>query len=270
MGKKTAKKGKEMALSGHLKELRNRLIICVVCFLVAFLVSLSFAADIVELLTDIGRAYGYQYVYIAPQELLMEHFSVALIAGLCVVFPVLAYQVWAFVRPGLSRKENILFVLAALFGLAFFIVGVLFAYKIMLPFMLEFLIGIRTGTDIVASISIQSYISFLITIFLIFGVVFELPVISVLLTQMSLVKVAWMKKGRRVVIVLIFLLAGFITPPDIISQVMVAVPMIALYELSILICTILLKFRKKKAEQEEETEDEDDSEDDADEEETED
>lgn len=248
--KKTVK-AKDMALSGHLKELRNRVAVCIICFVAAFLVCLNYAADIVELLTDIGKAYGYRYVFLAPQELLLQHFSVALIAGLCLSLPILAYQIWAFIRPGLRAKENILFVLSALFGLVFFIIGVLFAYKIMLPFMLEFLIGIQTGTYISASISVQNYISFLLTIFLIFGVVFELPVLSVVLTQLRLIKVEWMKKGRRVVIVVIFLIAAFITPPDIVSQIMVAVPMLGLYELSILICSLLMKFRKPKKEMDE-------------------
>lgn len=251
MGKQKDVSGdKKMALSGHLKELRNRLIICLVCFTAAFLFCLNYAVDIVSLLTDIGRSYGYHYVYIAPQELLLEYFSVALIAGIGLVFPVLAYQIWAFICPGLKRKENILFVLAVLFGLAFFVTGVLFAYKIMLPFMLEFLIGIKAGTYITASISVQNYISFLLTVFLIFGIVFELPVLSVLLTQMGLVKVAWMKKGRRVVIVLIFLIAAFITPPDIVSQIIVAIPMIGLYEFSILVCSVLIKLRRSKAQKE--------------------
>lgn len=242
--RKNTPKDKAMSLSGHLKELRNRLVICVACFAVAFIVCLNYASEIVELLTDIGYSYGYRYVYIAPQELLMQHFAVALLAGLCVVFPVLAYQIWAFIRPGLTRKENAFFVLATSFGLAFFIVGVLFAYRVMLPFMLEFLIGVKAGTYISTSISVENYISFLLTIFLIFGIVFELPVISVLLTQLGLVKVAWMKKGRRVVIILIFLIAAVITPPDIVSQIMVAIPMIGLYELSIIICSILMKLRK--------------------------
>lgn len=263
MGKgATAPKGKEMALSGHLKELRNRLLICLACLVVAFLACLSVASDIVKLLTDIGETYGYRYVFIAPQELLMQHFSVALIGSVCVTLPLLLYQLWAFIRPGLKRKENLFFVLAALFGLAFFAVGVYFAYRIMLPFMLEFLIGVNEGTTIAATISVQNYISFLLTIFLIFGAVFELPVLSVLLTQLGLVKVAWMKKGRRVVIVVMFFLAAVITPPDVVSQIMVAIPMIGLYELSIMVCTVLMKLKKrrrKKAGDEEEDEDGEDA-----------
>ena len=243
--KRKEPQGKTMALSGHLRELRNRLLVCVVCVVAVFMVCLAFAADIVELLTDIGRAYGYRYVYIAPQELLMEHFSVSLVAAVCVALPMILYQIWAFIRPGLEFKENLFLALAIVFGLVCFVGGVYFAYKLMLPFMLEFLIGIKAGTGIAASISVHNYISFLLTIFVIFGVVFELPVLSVLLTQLGLVKVGWMKKARKVTVVVIFFVAAIITPPDIVSQIMVAIPMLLLYEFSIFLCWLLMKLRRR-------------------------
>lgn len=246
---------KTMTLSGHLKELRNRLMICLLCLLAVFLESFHYAGDIVDLLTDIGRSYGYAYVYLSPQELLLEHFSVALVLAVCGSMPMIFYQIWAFVRPGLKRRENVLYVLAMIFGLICFVGGVYFAYRLMLPFMLEFLIGIRTGTDIVASISVHNYISFLLTIFIIFGVVFELPVVSVLLTQMGIIKVKWMRKAKKVVVVVIFFVAAVITPPDVVSQVMVALPMILLYEFSIILCWMLMKFRRKKDEEDKESED---------------
>lgn len=243
-----------MTLTGHLRELRNRLVVCIVCLLVSSLAGLHFAPELVEALTDIGKSYGYTYVFIAPQELLMQYFSIALLAGVCITFPMILYQIWAFVQPGLQKNENVLFLCAIFFGLLCFGAGIIFAYKIMLPFMLHFLIGISAGSEIVATISVQNYITFLLTIFMIFGIVFELPVISVLLTQMRLLKVEWMKKGRRVIIIVIFVVAALITPPDIISQVMVAIPMIGLYEISIVICSILMKFRKKKEADSEEAE----------------
>lgn len=253
--KKGAAGGKTMALSGHLKELRNRLLVCLVCLAAVFTVCLCFAADIVKLLTDIGRAYGYRYVYLSPQELLMEHFGVSMTAAVCVTLPVILYQVWAFVRPGLKARENLLSVLAMVFGLLCFAGGVYFAYKLMLPFMLKFLIGLREGSGISASISVHNYIAFLLTIFMIFGIVFELPVVSVLLTQLGLVKVEWMKRARKVVIVVIFFIAAVITPPDIVSQIMVALPMVLLYQFSILLCWALMKFRRNSPEKEaEETE----------------
>ncbi len=264
--KKKENPGKEMALSGHLKELRNRLVVCGICLIAAFLVCLNFAPDIVELLTDLGKGYGYRYVYIAPQELMMQHFSLALLAALCVTFPLIAYQIWAFIRPGLEKRENALVLLAAFFGLLCFITGVLFAYYIMLPFMLQFLISVGAGSDITAAITVENYISFLLTMFVIFGLVFELPVLAVLLTQLGVVKVSWMKKGTRVMIVIIFFLSAVITPPDVISQIMVAVPMIGLYELSILVSSLLLKLRRKKKAEAGEDEEEADEETEEDEE----
>jgi len=251
--KRAASPDGSMPLTGHLKELRNRIIICVLCLLVFFMIGLHFAPVLINLLTDIGKQYGYDFVYIAPQELLLQYFSIALLAGICLETPILLYHIWAFIQPGLKKNENRMFMGALIFGLIFFVVGVLFAYKIMLPFMLRFLIRLSKGSDVRASVSVANYITFLMTIFLIMGVVFELPIISVTLTQLGLVKISWMKKARKVVIVVIFIIAAIVTPPDIVSQIMVALPMIVLYEFSILICSFLGKIRKKQETEDEET-----------------
>lgn len=126
-----------MTLTGHLKELRDRLVICVICLIVTSLAGLHFAPDLVELLTDIGRTYGYSYVFLAPQELLMQYFSIALLTGVCLTVPMILYHIWAFVHPGLKKNEDILFLAAIISGLLCFIIGILFAYTIMLPFMLQ-------------------------------------------------------------------------------------------------------------------------------------
>lgn len=234
-----------MSLSDHLRELRNRILVCVVLLIISMLVGLHFAPDLVEMFLDIGKQYHYRFVYIAPQELLLQYFSVAFLLGLCVTLPVLFYQAWAFMRPGLKKNENLFFLFAMVFGLICFGGGVYFAYRVMLPFMLYFLITLSSASKVTASISVQNYMTFLMTVFVIFGIVFELPVVSVLLTQMGLLKVRWMKAGRRVVIVAIFVVAALITPPDIVSQVMVAIPMMALYELSIILCTICQKLHDR-------------------------
>jgi len=235
-----------MTLSGHLRELRNRLLVCIVLFVAAIMAGLHYAPGIVEKLLQIGEEYGYSFVYISPQELLMQYFSAALVFGLCVALPALCYEGWAFISPGLKKGENHLFLFAMLFGLVCFCVGAAFAFKIMLPFMLQFLTDLSGGSVATASISVQNYMTFFTTIFLVFGIMFELPVIAVLLTQTGLVKVRWMRKGRRVVIVLVFFIAAIITPPDVISQIMVALPMMGLYELSIILCSICEKLRKTK------------------------
>lgn len=235
----------EMPLSEHLRELRRRLLVCAVFLLVSVAVGLHFAPKLVDVLLDMGRACQYRFVYIAPQELLMQYFSTALLIGACVTLPVLFYETWAFIRPGLRKNENIIFLLAMAFGLVCFCAGVFFAYRVMLPFMLYFLSKVGAGSGVSAAVSVQNYISFLMTVFVVFGIVFELPVLSVVLTQMGLLNVRWMKKGRRAVIVVIFVVAALITPPDVVSQIMVAVPMAGLYELSILLCSVLQKFQNK-------------------------
>ena len=250
-----------MSLSGHLRELRNRVAVCVVVLVLGFFGCLSIAGKLVTMLTDLGTAYQYNYVYIAPQELLLVYFNLALIGAVVITFPVLAYEAYAFCSPGLSRKERTSIALALLAGTLFFVIGVAFARFISVPFMLRFLIGFTTEVEVSASISIQEYVGFLMTVFLIFGAVFELPVISVLLTSLGVLRAEWLMKGRRVMIVLIFVLAAIITPPDIVSQIMVAVPMIGLYELSILLSRLVMKAKKKKADpdkDEDEDEDEDD------------
>jgi sec-independent protein translocase protein TatC len=237
-----------MSLSGHLRELRNRILVCVILLVVTFGLCLSVAPQIVTLLTDMGKRYNYVYVYIAPQELFLVYMNVALVGAVVVCFPVLAYQVYAFCSPGLSGKERAYISGSLIAGALCFLVGVAFAYFISLPFMLRFLIQFTGEVDVSASISIQQYVSFLLTVFVIFGLVFELPVVSVLLTGLGLVKAEWLVKGRKVMIVVIFVLAAIITPPDIVSQVMVAVPMLLLYEVSIFLSRAVGKMKKTTAE----------------------
>lgn len=236
----------QMTVTGHLKEMRNRVAVCVIVLLASFMIGLYFSEEIVNALLEIGTRYNYVFVYISPQELLLEYFAVALIAALCVTLPLILYQVYAFMAPGLRKHEKMFFRIAMIFGLLCFIIGVLFAYKIMLPFMLYFLIHVSAGTLVSASISVQNYINFLMTVFICFGIIFELPVVSVLLTQMGILKSAWMRKGRRVMIVVIFIIAAFITPPDVVSQIMVAIPILGLYEISIGLSSLVEKTKRKK------------------------
>lgn len=235
-----------MPLSSHLKEMRGRLLVCAAVLAIGFGVCLCFAPRIVTLLTDMGRRYGYRFVYIAPQELLLVYFSVAMVGAVVVTAPVLGWQVYAFCRPGLKKRERMATLGTLLAGGVCFCGGVVFAYFISLPFMLHFLITFSKDMRITASISIAQYIHFLLTVFVIFGVVFELPVLTVLLTALGILQPTLLQKGRKVMIVLIFLLAAVITPPDVVSQIMVAVPMLALYELSILLSLLCQRFKRKQ------------------------
>ena len=254
--KKAKNSDGSMSLSGHLKELRNRIIVILLVLVVGIIVCFSFAEPIITLLTDMGTEYNYQFVYLKPQELLMVYFSLSLLGGVVIAVPVIAYEIYAFSSPGLEKKEKSFMLLSMIFGALCFCLGVLFAYKIMLPFMLKFLIQFSDSVVVQASISIQEYISFILLIFVIFGVIFELPVISVLLTTLGILKPIWLVKARKVMIVLVFVIAAAITPPDIVSQIMVAIPMILLNELSIFLCNIVYKAKHRNDDDDDEDDDE--------------
>lgn len=234
-----------MPLSGHLRELRNRLYVCLAVLIVALLVGLRYSRQLVAWLLDLGRKYGYSFVYIAPEEMLLQYVKTALIVAVCVSVPVVFYEAWAFASPGLKKRESALFRLTMLFGTLFFCGGVYFAYRIMLPFTLYFLAQLGEGSGVEASLTVENYITFLMTQFVVFGVVFELPVVSVLLTSLGIIKAKWLRTGRKPMIVAIFVVAAVITPPDVVSQLLVAVPMLALYELSVVLCTACERIRLK-------------------------
>ena len=245
-----------MTLTGHLKELWNRLIICAAVFVVGVIGFLAISDKLIDLLTAMAMNANYTFVFLAPQEKLMQYFRVSLIAAVIVTIPVALYQVYAFAKPGLKRSESFFFRLVLLFGLALFCVGVLFAYKVTLPFMLNFLVTLE-GTDyITASISIESYINLCLTMFIIFGCVFEMPLVTIILAKMGIANPQLMKKGRGIAIVLIFFVAAVVTPPDIVSQCMVAIPMVLLYFVSTFLSGIFYKPRTEEGEEEDE-EDED-------------
>ncbi len=246
-----------MTLTGHLKELRNRLIICAVVFVVGVVVSLAYADRLIDLLTAMGRDY-YEFVSIAPQEKLMQYFRVSLLAAFVITVPVALYQIYAFAKPGLKKSETFFLKLVILLGLALFVVGVMFAYKLMMPFMLRFLsTGIEGADYIQTTTSIESYVSLCLTMFIIFGCVFEMPLVTIILAKMGIANPQLMKKGRGVAIVVIFFIAAVVTPPDIVSQCMVAFPMVLLYFVSIFLSGIFYKPRDTDEDDEEEEASED-------------
>ena len=242
-----------MTLTGHLKELRNRLIICAVVFVVSVVITLMYADRLIDLLTAMGQGY-YTFVSIAPQEKLMQYFRVSLLAAFVITVPVALYQIYAFAKPGLKKSETFFLKLVILLGLALFCV--LFAYKLMMPFMLRFLsTGIEGADYIQTTTSIESYVNLCLTMFVIFGCVFEMPLVTIILSKMGIIYPELLKKVRGVAIVCIFLVAAVVTPPDIVSQCMVALPMVLLYFISIFLSGIFYKPKSDAEDEDDDTED---------------
>lgn len=241
---------KEMSLFDHLDELRKRLIIIVIVNFVAAILLFSQTEIIMSYLLEVNP--GMELVYTTPSELLTVYIQLSLILAVTICSPITVYQVWAFIEKGLYEKEKKAILFTLIFGVVFFIIGVAFCYFMVLPTTLEFFVRIAIE-EVSSMLSIQSYVSFVNMMLLAFGLVFEMPVIIFLLSKLGIIKPAFLKKNRGIIIVAIFIFASIITPPDVISQLMLGIPMVILLEFSILICTLVYK-GKKKEELESETE----------------
>lgn len=262
---RSKKKRGTMSLVGHLKEMRDRLALSVVVLLAAFAVCFALIRGLADRMLEMGVRYGFQYVYLAPSELLTTYFKLALILGAVIASPFLLFELWGFVAPALRNREKKA-VLPALFGgFGFFLIGALFAYVIALPFMIQFLVDFSQSAWVHASISVASYIDFVVGMILVFGLVFEMPLLAYVLTRLGVLSPKLLRRVRRYFVPVAFLLAAVITPPDVASQFMVAVPMLGLYELSILISMAAYRQRKADEDMEEDWEDEDDEEEEEDE-----
>jgi sec-independent protein translocase protein TatC len=231
----------EGTLISHLLELRTRLLHAVVAVAIAF-VPLAFFSN--RLFTLIARPLidklpeGASLIATSVVSPFMTPLKLSLMAALFVAMPYVLYQVWAFVAPGLYRHEKRFALPLFLSSVVLFYVGVAFAYYVVFPLMFAFLAtttpeGVRMMTDM------ASYLDFSLLLFFAFGVAFEMPVATVLLVATGLVSVEKLRKNRGYVLLGIFIVAAFLTPPDAISQTFMAVPMYVLYELGIVLAVFL-------------------------------
>lgn len=243
---------KKLTIIDHLADLRKRLIIIVAVNLVAAFALLQFVEPISQYLLVLNP--GMQLVYLDPSELFIVYVQLALLAAVILCSPITIYQIWAFVGKALYRKEKAYVLLSLFFGLFFFVGGVLFAYFIAVPMTLDFFVQIKNAA-VSPMISVQSYFSFINTILFSFGLIFEMPVLSFLLSKLGILKPNFLTKKRGLLIVLIFIVAAIITPPDVISQVLLGVPMVLLMELSILVCKAVYRTKQSKEADEEAQED---------------
>lgn len=224
---------KHLSLTGHLEELRNRLIISLITVGVCFAALYPFSET---LLTLVHLPIQDEQLYmLSPAEAFIVHLKLAIFGAIVLAVPMLLYQLWAFVAPGLYQNEKRYALPFVLVATVFFLFGGLFAFFIMLPFALRFLLGFG-GSLIQPMISVTNYVSFVTTMMLVFGVVFELPVILVFLAKMGIVTPAHLRSFRKYAIVGAFIIGAILTPPDVVSQVMLAGPLLVLYEVSIWAC----------------------------------
>ena len=247
------KKREELAegtLMSHLLELRDRLMRAMLALLIAFIPCAIYSNELYDIISKplVAKlpkdASMIAIGVIAP---FMVPFKLAFYVALFAAMPVVIYQLWAFIAPGLYRREKRFAVPLLLSAVLLFYVGVFFAYFAVFPVMFEYLV--HSGpTTVKMQTDISQYLDFVITLFFAFGVAFEVPVAVVLLVLTGIVSVEKLATNRGYVLIGIFVVAAFLTPPDALSQCIMAVPMYALYEGGLLMARVMQKMRRESTE----------------------
>lgn len=220
----------EMSFLDHLEELRRRLFRSLIAVFILALGAFYFSEHIINFLAR--PLPKPELIFLAPTDAFLIRFKAAIAVGIMAGLPYLFFQFWKFVAPGLYKTEKKYLLGFVFFATVFFFLGVVFAFYILLPLGIKFLL--QYGTAVMrASLAANEYFGFILKMFLAFGLVFELPLLSFFLTKIGLLNYKFLQKSRRYSYVLIFIVAAILTPPDVFSQCVMALPLIVLYEISI-------------------------------------
>ncbi len=233
--------------TSHLEELRKRLIVCFIAVGVCFAICYGFSKKLFEILMGPLIAVmppGDKLIYTGLPDAFFTYLKVALLAAILLAVPVIFYQIWMFIMPGLYEKERRTVLPAVVLSSIFFAGGALFGYFIVFPFGFKFFLGF-SSEFIRPMPSIREYLGFSSKLLLAFGIVFEMPLFIIILIKLGVVNIAQLKAYRKYVIIIFFVFAAILTPPDVVTQLMMAGPLMLLYELSILAA---MMFSKKKEE----------------------
>lgn len=262
---------KEMSFWEHLEELRWRLVrasLSIVGMAVVAFTNREFIFDTVLLgplrndfptirwLCGLGEKLGVTALCLDNSKLslinitmsgqFMQHIYISMVAGFVMASPYVFYELWAFIKPALRENERRYSTRAITIVSLLFLLGTTFSYFLIVPLTINFLGTYQVSEAVANQVSLSSYVSTVVSVSLAVGVVFELPVLAWVLARLGIITPALMKKYRKVMIVVIFTVAAIITPPDVFSQVMVALPMLVLYEISIVIAARASALRSKE------------------------
>jgi len=238
---------------GHLEELRKRLIVSAIAVGIGFAICYFFSERLFQVLIEPLKAVmpeGDQLIFTSLPEMFLTYLKVALVTGVLLAAPLLFYEMWMFVAPGLYRHERKLVIPFVVSSTILFVGGALFGYFVVFPFGFKFFIGF-SNEYVKALPSVKQYFGFSLKLLFAFGLVFELPVVIFFLAKMGLVTPELLKKKRKYAILLTFVTAAILTPPDVVTQCMMAGPLIILYEVGIVVAGFARKKEEKEVNEEE-------------------
>ena len=238
----------------HIRELKKRLIYSLLAFFLATGISYYFAENIysflVQPLADVFPDLSHRrLIYTSLTEAFLTYIKLALFAGFFISFPVIATQLYLFLAPGLYKQERRALVPYLIAAPTLFLIGAAFVYYLIFPAAWKFFLGFESsgangGLPIQLEPKVSDYLSLSMHLMVAFGLSFQLPIVLILLVRSGMVQLSTLKNGRRYAIVMIVIVAAFITPPDIFSQIALSVPLYMLYEISILLCRNMEKNRE--------------------------
>jgi sec-independent protein translocase protein TatC len=242
---------KEQTLTEHLIELKKRLIYCLLAILIGFFASYHFADNIYSFLLQplvdcLGEQESKRIIYTNLTEAFLTYLKLSLLAAVFFTFPFLALQLYLFIAPALYKKEKYFILSILFFCPALFLLGALMVYKLVLPLAFKFFLSFQNfnpqnSLPIELEAKISEYLDLIIQLIFAFGIAFQLPIILICLVKFGILSVEGLRKKRKYWIVIIFVIAAVITPPDVLSQLSLAVPMVLLYEIAIIISSKLIK-----------------------------
>ena len=235
----------------HYKDLKYRLVVAVICFLVCTIGCFFIAEEIYNFLAKpLAAAFRYQegrkLIFTGLTEGLTTHFKLSLYTGFFVSFPFIITQFYLFLAPGLYKKERIIFIFYILSSILLFLIGAAIVYFLIIPATWQFFIsfeqlGFGNSLPIILEARISEYLDLVLDLIIGFGLALQLPIILVILMNIGLIKIQSLIKFRRYAIVIIFIVAAILTPPDVFSQIILAIPLLLLYEVSIIIGKLITK-----------------------------
>ncbi|NIP29055.1 MAG: twin-arginine translocase subunit TatC [Candidatus Dadabacteria bacterium] len=233
----------------HLEELRKRIIFSLISIVIFFVPSYFFSKEIFDfLMTPIIKSLpeGSSLIFIRPAEGFLTYLKVAIFASFCCSFPVILYQIWSFISPGLYKKEKNIVIPFIFFGTTFFLCGAFFCYSIAAPQGFKFLLGEYTTEYVKAFPSIKEALSFLMSLMIGFGLIFEFPLIIFILSRLGIVTSTFLRNNRKYSFLISAIAAAFITPTtDAISMMFMLIPLFIFYEIGIVVALIFGKEKTK-------------------------